>query len=481
MTEIDKDATAASTDSETSDHVDGCPAGHTTAPDPINRTPRSRPAIDPPLVSGGHPLIGHITQYVRDPDAFVIRGCREHGRIFRAKLGPGRTIILLGQENNRFFFSETDRRLTLQQAYPFMRHLFSPGFWFEASHEQYLRQRAIVLPRFQRDTVRTYLDDMVAEIRLLEQRLGAHGEFDLVDTLGPLVLRITGRAFLSKTFAAELLDRDFFKQIHRFSGGMEFVLPNWLPAPHLIKSRRAKQELHESIGAFINQRRRQPVNPPDFLQNLLEATYESGERPDTPTLINFILLFVSAGQETTTGHLSWGFIDLLQHPDALARATEEAHRVLDGVEDISHEHVRRLGFIDRALHETERTRPVMFVMRRRALEDFEHAGFQFRAGDRLMIAPPVSHRLPDEFPDPDRYHPDRFLEQPNAKKSLVGFGGGLHRCLGATFAYTEMAVTIGMLLRDYDLELIDKDPKPLLGMRPRWPNSPCRVRYTRKS
>lgn len=426
-------------------------------------------------------MIGHGVQYLRDPEAFVRRGYQENGPVFQVSLGRGRTIFLLGRENNRFFFSETDKRLTIQKAYPFMRYMFSPDFWFEASHEQYLRQRAVVLPRFQAKTVRNYITDMVAEVRILQRNLGARGEFDLISTLGPVVMRIAGRSFLSETLTTDQLDRDFFDRFRRFSDGLELILPNRLPLPRLLRSRRAKRELHEILGGLIHQRRRRPVDPPDFLQSLVENRADNGEPlPDT-LLINLILLFIWAGQETTTGHISWGVIDLLRHPDELAKATEEARHVLGGVEDIGHEHVRRLDFIDRALHESERLHPVATAMRRQALVDFEHAGFQFREGDQLMIAPTVSHRIPEEYPDPDRFHPDRYLENPRAKLSLIGFGGGPRRCLGVNFAYLEMNVIIGMLLRDYDLELIDRNPKPIHGMRTKWPASPCRVRYVRKS
>jgi cytochrome P450 len=73
--------------------------------------------------------------------------------------------------------------------------------------------------------------------------------------------------------------------------------------------------------------------------------------------------------------------------------------------------------------------------------------------------------------------PDRFLEDPRGMRDLIGFGGGVHRCLGVHFAYLEMKVIITLLLQRYRLELIDPDPQPIPGQKTKWPQSPRRVRH----
>ncbi len=95
----------------------------------------------------------------------------------------------------------------------------------------------------------------------------------------------------------------------------------------------------------------------------------------------------------------------------------------------------------------------------------------------ILTSPSVAHRMPAEYPDPDRYRPDRYLDNPRAAQNLIGFGGGTHRCLGVHFAYLEMKVVLTLLLRRYHLELVDLDPQPVPGTKTKWPRSPCRVRY----
>ena len=435
----------------------------------------------PPMMSGARPLIGHAAEFLRDPVGIAERGYAECGSAFSVRI-PGRTACMfIGPEHNRFFFSETDRRLSIRTAYPFFVRMFDPAFYFFACNDEYKRQRALVLPRFQGRQLQNYVRTMVDEVAGFERGLGNSGEFDLVHAMGPLVMRIAARAFLGREFSARL-ENGFFEKFRRFSAGMDPIMPGWLPLPHLLRSRIAKRELHRLLRELIAQRRRDPVQPGDFLQTLLEARYDDGDVVPDEVLINLILLFSWAGHETTTGHISWAVIDLLRHPEALHKVINEAHAVLDAkpVEDLTLSDVGALKYLDHALHETERLHPVAFTMARTAAETFEYAGFTIPEGAMLMISPAVTHRLPELFPDPHEFRPERFAENPKGTRYLVGFGGGVHRCLGVHFAYLEMTVALAHLFREFELELVDKNPRPVPGARTKWPDSPCRVRYTRK-
>lgn len=63
------------------------------------------------------------------------------------------------------------------------------------------------------------------------RNLGSQGEFDLLDGLGPVVMRIAAKAFLGSG-VGERMGPDFFTEFRRFSDGIDPVLPGWLPLPH---------------------------------------------------------------------------------------------------------------------------------------------------------------------------------------------------------------------------------------------------------
>lgn len=440
--------------------------------------------LRPPLVSGALPVLGHIPEFMRDPVALLERGHREQGNVYALRIGRQPAIVLLGGEHNRFFFSETDKRLSIRSAYPFFVRMFDSQFYFFGGPDEYQRQRALVLPRFQGRQLGGYVEAMAEQTRDVQRSLGDSGEFDLIGTLGPLVMRIAAHAFLGPELGGHL-GVDFFERFRRFSGGMEQVLPLWLPIPRLVRARRARDELRRLLGDMIRRRRERPVEPPDFLQTLIEARYDDGEPVPDLVLVNMILLLTWAGHETTAGHVSWALIDLLQHPEALERVRAEQRAVLDGAvldgtADPDLKQLNGLSYLDRALHETERLHPVAFTLARSAAETFSYQGYEIPKGSMIFVSPAVSHRLPEVYPDPDSFRPERFEADPQGMRALVGFGGGVHRCLGVHFAYLEMKLIVTMLLRDYDLELVDPDPQPVPGTKTKWPQSPCRVRYRRR-
>jgi sterol 14alpha-demethylase len=255
-----------------------------------------------PRVSGAHPLLGHTIGFLRDPVAVVERGHRECGEAFALRLGGRNAVVLLGPEANRFFFAETDGLLSIRTGMPYFPRMFDPDFYLFADAEEYRRQRDIVLPRFKGRQMEQYIEIMDRQIGDLARTFDSSGEFDLVDTLGPLVMRIAADAFLGTEFAKRLGD-GFFAEFRRFSAGMDPVAPPWLPLPHLIRSRRARDRLRILLGGLLDERRRAPLDPPDFLQLLTEARFPDGT--DVPELVRVNLVLMLTGPGTRRPPATW--------------------------------------------------------------------------------------------------------------------------------------------------------------------------------
>jgi sterol 14-demethylase len=198
----------------------------------------------PPGVSGGLPVLGHIAEFMRVPLDVIERGYAEQGPVFTFSLAGRQVVTMLGPEYHRFFFAQTDGPLSIRKAYPYFVRMFDQEFYFFGGPEEYLRQRALVLPRFQGRQLDSYVAVMAAQTRQLMDRLGDSGEFDLVQELGPLVMHIAAHAFLGPDISQRITG--FFAEFRRFSAGMDPVLPGWLPLPHLLRSRRARDRLLRS-------------------------------------------------------------------------------------------------------------------------------------------------------------------------------------------------------------------------------------------
>ncbi len=177
----------------------------------------------------------------------------------------------------------------------------------------------------------------------------------------------------------------------------------------------------------------------DVLSLLLQARHEDGSPMTDKELRDELMTLLVAGHETTATALAWALEALARHPRVLARLREEIDR---GDDD----------YLDAVIKETLRLRPVVALVLRRLTAPMEIGGRTLPAG--VSVAPCIYllHRRPDLYPDPRAFRPERFLEQPPGTYTWIPFGGGVRRCLGASFAQFEMRVVLREVVSRLELE-----------------------------
>jgi sterol 14-demethylase len=437
----------------------------------------------PPPALPGLPILGNVLDFHRDAEALIRRGYEQYGSIFSLRLGPKRVVVLLGADNQRFFFTETDKLLSMREVYRFLVPMFGDNFMFVTGPAEYKEQCAVLTPAFQSKKMGGYVQAMVRETEAWIEGLGESGEFDPEQAFSRLTMFVAARAFMGEEFRQQM-GTEFWRLYRDLAGGIEYVLPPNLPLPRFRRRDRARVMLHALMRSVLAEHRAHPASSNDFLQSLVDARYSDGRPMPDEIIANLILGLIFAGHETTTHHLTWGFIQLLQHPDYLARVQEEQHTAIPPGTDVTLDTLRQLTQLEWALKETERTQPVARLLMRYAAQSFDVGGYHIPRGCFVAVVPACSHRLPELFTQPDRYDPDRFApERAEDKKhafSLVGFGGGLHRCLGVHFAYHEMKVVITLLLQQYDLELVASGAQSRDRRAGQPPPAPYRIRYRRR-
>jgi cytochrome P450 len=98
---------------------------------------------------------------------------------------------------------------------------------------------------------------------------------------------------------------------------------------------------------------------------------------------------------------------------------------------------------------------------RKLTAPIELDGYRLPAGVRVAPNIYLTHRRPDVYPEPVRFRPERFLEKPADTYSWIPFGGGIRRCLGASFALYELKIVIPTILRNVTLRAVAGDPEPI--------------------
>jgi cytochrome P450 len=171
----------------------------------------------------------------------------------------------------------------------------------------------------------------------------------------------------------------------------------------------------------------------DILSLLLQARHENGEPMSDRELRDELMTLLVAGHETTATALSWAIELLARHPEALSRLEDD---VAAGSDE----------YLDAVIKETLRLRPVIALVLRKLVEPMEIGSRLLPAGVRVAPSIYLAHRNPDIYPEPERFRPERFIEQPAGTYTWIPFGGGVRRCLGAAFAEFEMSVVLRELV-----------------------------------
>ncbi len=436
----------------------------------------------PPVLSGALPGLGHIVEFTRDSAKFLLRGYEELGRIFTIKLGPQNVAVIIGPEHHRPFFMETDKKLNIGTSYKFLRATFGEVF-FIAGHDVYLRQKPFITQAFRREKMAHYIQVMNKEVQKWLDSLGDEGEFEVMETMSDLAKNVAGSALMGDRFQAEI-GEEFWGLYDYLGRALDPILPPNLPLPKFIRRDRAKARMAEILEPILEERRANPERYDDFLQDFVNARYNDTDEPiEDSLLLNLMLGLMFAGHETTAGQAAWNIILLLQHPDYLKRVQEEIDRLVPPGQAIDGKGIHGLTHMGYAVQEVERLRPSAGMLMRDVDEAIEIGGYHIPAGWKVQVATEVAHRLPEVFEEPDYYDPLRYApgrEEDKADRfTLVGFGGGTHKCTGMNFANNEITVITTLLLQQFELELVTRQPHVVRGMGAN-KVSPTMIRYRRR-
>lgn len=427
------------------------------------------PTKTPPMISG-LPLVGNMIEFMKDKIALIERGYQQHGEIFAFKMGGQNFAMLLGPENSAKVFDMTDKELSIREASAFLEPVVGK-VGILGGFDRYMEERKIIAPllggRYMKDHVRA----MVLETNLWIDEAGQAGEFDINDFCQHVTMYVASRALLGDDFRQHV-GQEFVEAFHTMANGIDQVLPANLPLPRFRKRDKARKELSVLLGDLIDERRTNPDKYDDFFQKIVDAELADGSHFDKERLISLVILLVFAGFDTTSGHLAWAIVYLLENPDFLEMVMKEVEAVYATTDTLELKHLREMPHLGYAVTEVERYRPAVQVLMRTVKEDVEIGGYHIPAGWSIMISPEFSHKLERVFTNPDEFDPERFnderCEHAQHANTLTGFGGGLHKCWGMKFANNEIAIIAAMLIHKYKLELSNPAEPLWIGgmMRP---------------
>ena len=437
------------------------------APQPVTFNPWKRLAQDiriergwdGPLPPGPTNFSLKRTQQIRrDPLPLLLDAYREYGPVFSMRILHASGIFMIGPEANHHILVENFRNFRWRDgAFVDLIPLLGDGL-LTIDGPYHRQARRIMLPAFAKESIAATQETMVRETQRALRGWQAGREIDVYHWTRTLALRIAMRALFG--FDPDHSNRDFdaaeeFERALSFYGADYFAQSLRGPGTPWRRMHRARRLLDRVIYAEIARRRAAGDYGQDILSLLMQARDEDGGTYADRELRDQLMTLLFAGHDTTTSTITFLFYELARHPGSLAKVMEEQERVLGDREpeaaDVTGE---ALPELEMALDETLRLYPPAWIGPRRSIEPFEFGGYRIPGGVPVSYCSWASHRVPEVFPEPEAFVPERFTPEAKAalpKGAYVPFGGGSRTCVGMRFGQMEIRTIASLILRRFRL------------------------------
>jgi cytochrome P450 len=381
------------------------------------------------------------------PLSFMDRCHDRYGEIFTLRVRRRRPWVFLTNPDHVKQVFTTDSELLRAgagEANPLLEPLLGPASVMLLDEPAHMSDRKRLLPSFHGSRMREYGEMMEAVARREIERWPLGEPFALWPRMQAISLEVVMRAVFGNT-DSERLGRLRERLVE---------LTDWVNDPRRLALlaavgqrsitagagfKRVMKPVEDLVREEVHARRTEPRGEgQENILSMLERAYgEDGSPMSEQKLRDELVTMLSDGPTATS--LAWVFERLLRHPEKLSRLREE---VLSGEGE---------DYLDAVVKETLRLCPAVPVVMRRLIEPMRLGGYQIPPGTILAPCVYLMHRRSDIYPQPRSFQPERFLNDAAGTYTWIPFGGGVRRCVAASFAPLEMKQVIRTVLEQVEL------------------------------
>ncbi|MFE0132177.1 cytochrome P450 [Streptomyces sp. NPDC059037] len=401
---------------------------------------------EPPLVSGGAPLIGHAWHLMRDPLGFLA-ALRDHGDLVRIRLGPKTAYAvcdpeLVGQ------MLKSPEYIVGGPLWDTLEVLLGKGV-ATSNGKLHRRQRRMMQPAFRPERIAGYAKVMEEEARATAARWDHGRTVDISAEMFRTAVRIVSRSLLEVDSIGEKADR-IADSLHTVFEGLyrRMILsvgPLYrVPTQGNRRFQNALDDLHALVDEIIAERRANDSGQQDLLAEMLRAHDETGQPLSDQEVHDHVVSLVVAGAENVASTLAWTFHLLTEHPEQERRLVEEVNSVAPGRE-ITFADLKNLPHTRNVVTEAMRIRPAAWIFTRRSVAETNLGGYRIPADADIVYSVYAMQRDPRSFErhlefDPDRWNPERAGDVPEF--AMMPFSVGNRKCPGDHFSLAELAIIL---------------------------------------
>ena len=374
---------------------------------------------------------------------------RRYGDAFTLRIRHyGDWVILADPDDVKKVFT-AGRAVGVDVANPLLGPLLGPRSVMLLEEPEHMTRRKLMLPSFHGQAVQADAEMMAAVAREEIERWPVGEPFALWPRMQDITLDVVMRAVFGPDSRTPRLQplRERLRTLTTWMNEprnlamLAFLGPGWV-----VRSRGYREAMGAVEEAVMDEVRRRKAEPEGgsmgVVSMLVRARYEDGSPLSDQDLRDELVTLLSDGPTSST--LAWTFERLLRHPDKVERLRDD---VLGG--DGS--------YLDAVVKETLRLRPPVPVVVRNLLEPMRLGGHDLPSGTTVAPCIHLIHRDERHYPEADRFLPERFLGKQPGTYTWIPFGGGVRRCLAASYAEMEMKRVLRIVFESTELRAVEDD------------------------
>jgi cytochrome P450 len=402
-------------------------------------------------------------RFANDPLPLLLECYERFGPVFTLRILHSNTVFALGPEANHYITVSHASNFLWRTS--FFRELigFTGDGLLTTDGDFHRTSRRIMLPAFHTEQIAASLATMAEETTAALDELPFDETVDLYAWTRRLALRIAMRALfgidLDGPQARSINAAELFEQTLSYYSSDYTLRMLRGPFTPWDRQQKATRAINRLIYSEIARRRSSGERGLDLLSLLIDATDEEGAALTDSQIRDEVMTLLFAGHDTTTSTVAFMFYELARHPAVAARLVEEQDSILAGcAPEPSQLMGSGLPYLEMVLDETLRKYPPAWVGPRRSIAPFELHNHTIAGNVFVNYCSWASHHLPDVFPEPESFRPERFAPEAKAalpKGAYIPFGGGSRICIGMRFGQLEVRTIATLLLARFTLSLPD--------------------------
>lgn len=212
------------------------------------------------------------------------------------------------------------------------------------------------------------------------------------------------------------------------------------------------EEMERIVRRVIARKKEAGLTGYDILSIMIKMHEEDPQRLSENELLGHTTTMFRGGYNPSGMALYWTIFLLSQHPDKLKNVLEELDQLVKG-EAPTEDEVTSMPYLEGALKEAMRLFPAGTWTGRLAMQDFELDGHCFSRGTWILMSPYITHRIPELFPEPYQFRPERWLSIHPSAYEFMPFSAGPRYCIGTSLAMMQLKIALTMLLKRYRFNL----------------------------